>query len=43
VLGRTTIGGFLAYLNSPAQLGETNSEYFDFAMDLRNLARASNC
>jgi hypothetical protein len=32
VLGRTTIGGFLAYLNSPAQLGEMNSEYFDFAM-----------
>ena len=32
VLGRTTMGGFLAYLNSPAHLGEKNSEYFDFAM-----------
>jgi len=32
VLGRTTMVGFLAYLNSPAHLGEKNSEYFDFAM-----------
>jgi hypothetical protein len=32
MLGRTTMAGFLAYLNSPAQLGEKNSEYFDFAM-----------
>jgi len=32
VLGRTTMGGFLAYLNSSEQLNEKNSEYFDYAL-----------
>jgi Family of unknown function (DUF5694) len=32
MLSRMTMGGFLAYLNSPAHLGEMHSEYFDYAM-----------
>ena len=32
ILGRTSMGGYLAYLNSPAHLAEMNSEYFDYAM-----------
>jgi Family of unknown function (DUF5694) len=32
VLGRTTMGGFLAYLNSPENLNEKNREYYDYAL-----------
>lgn len=32
VLGRTTMGGFLAYLNSPESLNEKNSDYYDYAL-----------
>ena len=32
MLGRMTMGRFLAYLNSPAHLAELHSEYFDYAM-----------
>jgi hypothetical protein len=32
LLARSTMGGFLAYLNSPTHLAEMQSEYFDFAM-----------
>jgi hypothetical protein len=32
VLGRTTMGGFLAYLNRPEILNEKNREYYDYAL-----------
>ncbi|HEX3950994.1 MAG TPA: DUF5694 domain-containing protein [Steroidobacteraceae bacterium] len=32
MLGRMTMGGFLAYLNGPSHLAKMHSEYFDYAM-----------